>query len=362
MFRKSFYGLAVLLLLTAGVAVAQPTTIHVLPVSGNPSASGTALLTALAGITDAGPFKPYVLKLDPAGYNVGTTQLVMKPYVDIEGSGQGSTIIEGLGNSDTSYLTGIIQAAPQAELRNLMVSSTGYGQTTSIGIYVPSGANPSIRDVTILAGNASNNWGIRSIGASPSIQNVTINISVAGYQSYGIGTTSSYANPIIKRTLIALSGSGSYAYGIYSDGVSAPQELRDLEISIVGSNYGAYGIYVDSSGSGQTFLLTGSTVTAAGATYNYGIVFYGNTGGVFNVKTSYLKATGSTSYGFYSSFSTGGLSFNQSEVTGSTASIQASGTPVYVGASRIAGPVVGSTVACAGAYNASYAALNTTCH
>jgi hypothetical protein len=85
------------------------------------------------------------------------------------------------------------------------------------------------------------------------------------------------------------------------------------------------------------------------------------TGAVLNVKTSYLKATGTNSYGVFAS-GAGGLSFNQSEVTGTTYSIEGSGTPVFVGASRIAGNVAGSTVACSGAYNANYVALNTTCH
>jgi hypothetical protein len=361
MFRRSFPALAVLLLLTAGAASAQPTTVYVSPVAGNPAASGTALLNALAAITDATALKPYVLKLDPGGYNLGSTQLVMKPYVDIEGSGQASTIIQGAGNGDTSYLTGIIKTAAQAELRNLGVASTGSGYTTSIALYVPSGANTSIRDVTISAGNASNNWGIRSIAASPILQNLTINVAVGGYQSYGIGTTSSPASPVIKRSVINLSGSGSYAYGIYSDGVSVPQEMRDLEISVTGSNFGAYGLYIDSYGSGQTYLLTGSTVNVSGATYDYAAAFYGNTGGVFNFKTSYLKAVGTNSWGVYASASYG-VSFNHCEVTGSTYSIQAPGTTVDVGASRIAGTVAGATVACAGAYNAYYAALNTTCH
>jgi hypothetical protein len=361
MFRKSVHGLAVLFLLTAGAAAAQPTTVSVSPVSGNPTASGTALLNALAGITDAGVFKTYVIKLDPGSYNIGNTQLVMKSFVDIEGSGQVSTIIEGLGNSDGSYLTGIIQTAPQAELRNLEVASTGLGRTTSIGIYVPSGANSSIRDVTILAGGASNNWGIRSLSASPSIQNVTINVSAGGSQSYGIGSTSSSANPTIKHTVINLTGSGSYAYGLYSDGVSAPLDLRDLEISIAGSGLvGAYGFYIDNVGSGQTFLLTGSTVNVSGATYNYGVVFYGGTSAVLNLKTTYLKASGTNSYGLYVASGSNGASLNHCEVTG-TAAIQAYTAPVYVGASRIAGTVTGATT-CSGAYNGYYAALSTSCH
>jgi hypothetical protein len=97
MFKKPVYGLALLLLLTSAAAIAQ-TTVHVVPVSGNPTASGAALLSALAGITDATSFKPYVLKLDPAGYYVGSTPVVMKPYVDIEGSGQGAIAGPVLGS------------------------------------------------------------------------------------------------------------------------------------------------------------------------------------------------------------------------------------------------------------------------
>jgi hypothetical protein len=361
MLRKSVYSLAIFFLLTAGVASAT-TTVYVSPVTGNPTASGTALLNALAGITGASAADPYVIKVDPGVYNLGSTPLVMKPYVDIEGSGQTSTSIQGPGNSDSSYTTAIIKGASAAELRNLQVVSQGSGQISSVGIYVPSGVNTSIRDVTVIAGSASNNWGIRNISGSPILQNLTINVTGAGSQSYGIGTTSTNAHPVIKGTVINLTGGGSYAYGIYSDGVAAPQELRDLEISVVTSSAGGYGIYVDNFGSGQTYLLTGSTVNVSGATFTDGIVFYGGTGGVFNVKTSYLKAAGTNSNGFFSSASTGGISFNQCEVTGTTDSINASSTPVYVGASRITGGVLGSPVACASAYNASYVALNTTCH
>jgi hypothetical protein len=359
MSRRYAHVFAVLLLLTAVAAAAQPTTIQVSPISGDTVGSGTALLNALAGITDNSASKPYVIRLDPGTYNVLYTQLVMKPYVDIEGSGQASTVIFGMGNADSNYLTAVIQAAAPAELRNLQVVSQGFGQTTSIGILALQVAT-SIRDVTIVAGNAYNNWGIRSIGGSPTIQNVTVTVSAGGTQSYGIYTSSSSANPIIKRTVINLSCSSSWAYGLYSDGVSAPQELRDLEISVANSGTGAYGIYVDQNGSNQTFLLTGSTVSASGAAHNYGAVFYGGTGGVFNVKTTYLKATGSNAYGFYAP-STYGLSFNHSEVSGNY-SIYAPGTIVYVGASRLAGSVTGSTVTCAGAYSQYYAPLNATCH
>jgi hypothetical protein len=361
MFQKSVQGFAILLLLTAGAVSAQTTTVHVVPTSGSPTASGSSLLLALAGITDASISKPYVLKLDAAIYDLSTSQLVMKPYVDIEGSGQGSTIIQGPGNGDTSYLTGIIKTASSAELRDLQVVSAGSGQASSIGIFVPPGANTSIRDVTVTAGSANYNWGIRSLAASPSIQDVTLNVlSSSTYQSVGIGTTGSSANPILKDTVITISGTGSYAYGIYSDGISTPRELRDLEITLGGSNSSNYGIYVDSYGSSQTFLLTNSIVTVSGGTFNFGLVFYGGTFGIFNVKASVLTTTGTNSYGIFAS-SSNVVSVTESEVSGTNA-IQASGTIVKAGASRLAGTVTGGTLICTGAYSANYVALTTTCH
>ena len=46
-------------------------------------------------------------------------QCWIKPYVDIEGSGQQATVIQGQGNGDPGLSTGIVQGASSSELRNL---------------------------------------------------------------------------------------------------------------------------------------------------------------------------------------------------------------------------------------------------
>ncbi len=58
------------------------------PVEGDPAASGTALLNALSGITGASEANPYLLKVEPGVYDLGTGTLRMKSFVDIEGSGE----------------------------------------------------------------------------------------------------------------------------------------------------------------------------------------------------------------------------------------------------------------------------------
>lgn len=58
-------------------------TVHVHPVPGNHTASGTALLNAMNGITNASATKRYVIKLEPGIYDLGSTMLTQKAYVDL---------------------------------------------------------------------------------------------------------------------------------------------------------------------------------------------------------------------------------------------------------------------------------------
>ena len=61
-------------------------TVVVSPVPGDALASGTAFLNALAGITDASLTNPYLLKLEPGVFDLGSSTLLTKTSVDIEGS------------------------------------------------------------------------------------------------------------------------------------------------------------------------------------------------------------------------------------------------------------------------------------
>jgi hypothetical protein len=72
-------------------------TVIVTPVPGDPVASGAALLQALAGVVDAASDNPYLLKLEPGVYDLGSDSLVMKPFVDVEGSGEGVTRVTAIG-------------------------------------------------------------------------------------------------------------------------------------------------------------------------------------------------------------------------------------------------------------------------
>jgi hypothetical protein len=366
MFHRCVLVGAILFLLAAGTVAAQPTTVHVSPVAGDPVASGTALLNALAGITDGSWAKPYVLKLDPGTYNLGPTMLVMKPYVDIEGSGQGSTTIIGPGNNDSSYHTAIVQAAAFAELRNVQVASQGQSaQAASVGIYIPSSAGYAVlRDVTVVASGAQGTYGIRNVGTNPTLEDVTITVAGDGLHSFGFHSSAVFAFPTLRRVVINNTGSSYYATGIYSDGISAPLEMRNLEISVNTTGYANYGIYIDSYGSSSaSYLLTDSLVTASGASSASFGVLLTLSNGTFNVSGTTIKAAAAPfSWGAYLLSGAYGMSFNRCEVSGASNSIVSSGAGhIDVGSTHLVGSVSGTTFRCAGAYNANYAPLNSTC-
>jgi hypothetical protein len=70
--QSKIFGFLAALLLVSSLASAQVVAVN--PVPGNNPASGTNLLNALAGITDASAAKPYVLKLAPGTYDIGATR------------------------------------------------------------------------------------------------------------------------------------------------------------------------------------------------------------------------------------------------------------------------------------------------
>ena len=74
-------------------------TVIVNPVGSN-AQNGQALLNALASITDASASKPYLLYIEPETYDLGNRSLQMKPFVDIEGSGELNTIITSTVSAD----------------------------------------------------------------------------------------------------------------------------------------------------------------------------------------------------------------------------------------------------------------------
>jgi hypothetical protein len=122
-----------------------------------PAASGNALKAAVAGITSAAADKQYLVKVEPGLYDLGTSKLQMKAFVDIEGSGMGTTTITRSGGVD--WFDGTVAGASNSELRLLTVEDTG-GSDQSVAI-VAQDVNPfSVRWVEAKASGGDENAAI----------------------------------------------------------------------------------------------------------------------------------------------------------------------------------------------------------
>ena len=110
---------------------------------GTPGENCTALLDALIDTTIATATDPYLIKLEPGIYDCPFPETVeMNPYVDIEGSGQNTTIIRG-------YRAPVVKVAANSELRQVTVDAAG-GPGAVLGVDMPA-TNSRLANVTVIA-------------------------------------------------------------------------------------------------------------------------------------------------------------------------------------------------------------------
>jgi hypothetical protein len=188
------------------------TIIFVSPKPGDlPTTAGTALRNTLNAIIDNSPTNPHLIKVGPGIYDLGTSPLQMKQYVDIEGSGENATKLTGAVTNSLLPPAGTINGASNAEPRFLTVENTGVGLYTAA--LLNSYASPSILHVTVKAsGGTTSNQGVFNFYSSPVMTNVTASAS-GGTFSYGVRNYA--ASPVMTNVTASGSG-GTVSCGVYS--------------------------------------------------------------------------------------------------------------------------------------------------
>lgn len=376
----------------------------------------TSISAALDSITDATATNPYLIRVAPGIYNENVD---LKAYVDIEGSGEGVTIIKGFGsntdpNADSSSATLRVDGALSAEVRFLTVESDGSGKSFATGVWsqgVPINtfqlthvtvnatggsyhnngvfsvysSSPILNHVTVTTwGNRYNVSVFNSASASPILNNVIASATGASHTNVGIynayssspilNNVTSYASgnsrnfgmynsasclPVLENVTLTASG-GTEVYGVYSNDNSAPT-LNNVTVN-VSDGVDTYGIFNITE---SVPTVSDSTITVANGTNNYG--FY-NVRSSFIVNNTVVVVTGGTvSYGVYNTAPSGNYfaKIDNSQVLGNSNSIRSDTEfRTYVGASKLAGGAVaanGGSFSCVGVYNSSYVALNNSC-
>lgn len=324
------------------------------PVPGDSTASGTRLINALAGITNASATKRYVVKVEPGIYEVGSTGLQMKPYVDIEGSGEQATVIRGTGGPNFDITYGVVKLAGSSELRDLKVLCEGLPGTTAIGVFGSNVHGSRITNVTIESSGGDAAWGLRhggSLSLVVSDSRIVVNGPASG-ESYGI-VNLSLGNLRVQRTDVTLSGS-SFGYGLFSR--AANLTLEDSKIN-ASAGTKAYGYFSDPSQSDGALTVTESTIVAQGtSSETFGIRFNSSSSST-KVEHSRIEAiSNGLSYGV-DCFSLADCSIGHSEIAGATASVTGS---LNVGATQLKGGAA-SGATCAGVYDESHTFHASTC-
>lgn len=165
--------------LEADVAALTPLrTIMVSPVGPTAAANCTELLAALASITDNSPTNPYLVRIEPGIYDCGQNgHVVMKPHVDLEGSGEAVTIIRGEGRTfpgipapgGGTFDNALLVGASNSQLRFLTLELTaGFQAFTTAGAVSFSMLNVTVRSAVA---------GTGIVAAAGDFTNVTVDIA-----------------------------------------------------------------------------------------------------------------------------------------------------------------------------------------
>jgi hypothetical protein len=274
--RHSLSFCAALLLVTfAESATAQIRTVLVSPVPGNPVASGTALRNALAAISSPSATNPWLVKIEPGIFDVGTTSLQMRSWVDIAGSGIGVTTIRGSVDGE-SLTAGTINGASNAELRLLTVHATGSGAPNAIAMYNEIVSSLRIYRVRFIAQSSSaggSAWGMRNAFSTPSVEESEFAVSATTwafglvFQEYVVSQRTA-----ILRCRIGVSGATTN-YGILMGSGQTVTEIRDTRMDVTGGSttYGLYAIGSGWQGSESLTIRNTEINSAGGSTASYGV-------------------------------------------------------------------------------------------
>jgi sugar lactone lactonase YvrE len=163
---------------------------------------------ALASITDNSDTNRYLIKVGPG---IFVEQIILKPYVDIEGSGENQTIVLYTGSTippSTDSSSATVIGAMNCEVRFLSIVSQPSGGNYALGLYNMD-ASTILNHITINATGTLENTGIYNIVTTVNLTVKDCKISATGgTQNFGIQTA---GNMLIHDTLI------SAAIGILQD-------------------------------------------------------------------------------------------------------------------------------------------------
>jgi len=297
-----------------------PTFVRTTVVSpvGTAAQNGQALLDAMQAIED-----PALLKLEPGVYDVNGISLALKPFVDLEGSGENVTKITNSMAGDT------IVAAGNMQVRFLTIDNPG---PNGFGISASNANGFSLNHVTI---NVTGT-GLSAIGSGfLTLRDVTI--FDTGGRAIDCDASTAETTLTFKNGDISVTAGGA---GIHANGCSLV--LDSVDISVDGTADTVYGVR----------LLTGTARAANGQLSN--VVVQTNCGSCTTNVALDLESDKLIAADVWSSRlrAAGGPEQAVSASKNGTDALQ-----INLADTQVAGNVVknGATYTCVGVYDSGYA-------
>ncbi|MEM9558363.1 MAG: hypothetical protein AAGC60_29185 [Acidobacteriota bacterium] len=192
--------------------------------SGTDLVNGTNLLNAitaaLASPTPPSPTNPWLIKVEPGIFDLGSQVLEMQNFLDIEGSGRNATFIRSDGAAAVQRKTVNVAAGVDAELRNLTVQ---YFATASGAGVVNESSELKLTQVNIEVEAAGIVAGIITINSSPRISTVFPRVDSTSAISRAFGLRIQGGAPIVNEMFIFIPNSTNREnVGIFVENGSAP--------------------------------------------------------------------------------------------------------------------------------------------
>jgi hypothetical protein len=312
----------------------------------------SSITGALNAISTHNADNRWLIWVAPGTY---TETVTMKTYVDIEGAGEGLTIIYSNGGAATSsgatvtgasnaelrfltvkstvsdstaYAVGIYNSSASPRLTHVSVAASGGTSTDVYGIYDTSSSSPALTDVTITASGGTGSGGTRGVyHASGTLTYTKGSITVTGASGKNAKGLDNAATATLTEVSISVEGGGlpqgmgnNYSYAVYN--TSADLALRYVTLKTFGTINYAYGIYTSGA---ATFTDVGVTATGTSGQTAYGI--YNDAAAVLT-NVAVAVETGDTNYGVYNNDVTAVLN-NVTVTAKSTSSTTAYGVYNY---------------------------------
>lgn len=262
-------------------------------------------IAAVGSISDASATNPYLIKIMPGVYDLGTSSLHLKAFVDIEGSGTHSTTILSVPDADP-----VVSCDNDAQITNLSIENgqlirsghthvaLGYyfapsgtslklnnlvlkldespANGTALDVYSQGGVSVDIRNVDVIfAGSPGVGVGI-SLNNAANLQNVSINNGYVGIVAVQQGATaynvimdnfkvSGTPQPLFNGNGVNMLVKNSYLHSDFTGTTTNQGSLKIFNSILNGvsiSNQGAISVASTQVDSSSSIANSGSSATS----------------------------------------------------------------------------------------------------